>query len=248
MSSITALDESQREAARVAGFTFLFGMVIVILANYGINFRLIVPSSAVETARNIVAQETLFRINIAANLVYVGNVVIELAALYTVLKPVDRTLALAAAFCRLVFALMWSVSALGSLGALRLLGNAAYLPVFQADQLHTLARLQIAVGFDAYYVGLPFWGFASLVCSYLWLKSRYIPRALAGFGIVSSAWCVICAFAFIVFPRFEATVNAYWFDVPMTIFELSLGLWLVFKGLSSAGLAGPAKTRPEAST
>ena len=241
MNSISAFDESQSKAARVAGITFLFGMAIVILANYGINFRLIVPDNAVDTSRNIMAHETLFRINIACNLIYVVNVVVQIAALYVVLKPVNRNLALVAAFCRLVFALMWGVTALDSFGALRLLGDAAYLPVFQADQLQTLARLHIAASFDAYYVGLPFWGLASTVCSYLWFKSRYIPRALAAFGVISSAWCVICAFAFIVFPHFDTTVNSYWFDVPMTIFEMALGLWLLFKGLSASVMGRPDK-------
>jgi hypothetical protein len=237
--TISTIDESQRKAARVAGFTFLFAMAIVVLANYGINFRLIVQGNAVDTARNIMAHETLFRINIACNLIYVVTVVALLAALYVILKPVNRNLALVAAFCRLVFALMWGVTALNTLGALRLLGDAAYLPVFEAVQLQTLARLHIAASFDAYYVGLPFWGLASAVCSCLWFKSRYIPRALAAFGVISSTWCVICAFAFIVFPHFDATVNAYWFDVPMVIFEMTLGLWLLFKGLSPSGLAGP---------
>ena len=238
------IDESQRKAARVAGFTFLFAIAIVVIANYGINFRLIVPGNAVDTARNIMAHETLFRLNIACNLIYVVNVVVLLSALYVILKPVNRNLALVAAFCRLVYALMWGVTALNMLGALRLLGDAAYLPVFEANQLQTLARLHISI--DAYYVGLPFWGLASTVCSYLWFKSRYIPRALAAFGVISSAWCVICAFAFIVFPHFDATVDAYWFDLPMLIFEMALGFWLLFKGLNPSRLAGPDQAHDRA--
>jgi hypothetical protein len=58
--TISTIDESQRKAARVMGFTFLFAMAIVVLANYGINFRLVVPGNAVDTARNIMAHETLF--------------------------------------------------------------------------------------------------------------------------------------------------------------------------------------------
>lgn len=235
------IDESQRKAARLAGFTFLFAIAIVVIANYGISFRLIVPGNAVDTARNIMAHETLFRLNIACNLIYVVNVVVLLSALYVILKPVNRNLALVAAFCRLVYALMWGVTALNMLGALRLLGDAAYLPVFEADQLQTLARLHISI--DAYYVGLPFWGLASTVCSYLWFKSRYIPRALAAFGMISSAWCVICAFAFIVFPHFEVAVNAYWFDMPLVIFEMALGLWLLFKGLRPSGTTEPDRAQ-----
>lgn len=233
------VDEPQRKAAKVAGFSLLFAMAIVVVANYGINFRLIVPGNAVDTARNIMAHETLFRLNIACNLIYLITVVALLAALYVILKPVNQTLALVATFSRLIFALMWGVTALDTLGALRLLGHAAYLPVFQADQLQVLARLHLAASFDAYYVGLPFFGLASMVCSILWLKSGYIPRTLAAFGVVSSAWCVVCAFVFLVFPHFDATVNAYWFDTPMALFEMALGFWLLFKGLT--GLAGPMR-------
>lgn len=231
--TISTINESQRKAARVVGFTFLFAIAIVVLANYGISFRLSIPGNAPETARNIMANETLFRINIACNLIYSATIGVLLAALYVILKPVNRTLALAAAFCRLVVALMWSATALNMLGALRLLGDAAYLPVFGADQLQTLARLRLDASYDAYYVGLPFWGLASTVCSYLWFKSRYIPRALAVFGVISSAWCVICAFAFIVFPNFSATVDAYWFDMPLVIFEMATGFWLLIKGIAA---------------
>ncbi len=235
MNSIGDYSDSQRRAARIAGLAFLFAIVIVILANYGINFRLIVPDNAVDTARNVMTHATLIRLNVACNLIYVVTIVILLTALYVILQPVNRSLALLATFCRLLFALMWTVTAINMLGALRLLGDAAYLPVFQADQLQTLARLNIASNHDAYYVGLPYWGLASTICSYLWFKSRYIPIALALFGVISSAWCVICAFAFIVFPHFDTQVNAYWFDSPMVLFEMALGLWLVFKGLSPSG-------------
>jgi len=237
--AISTIDESQRKAAKVAGCTFLLAMAIVVFANYGINFRLIVPGNAADTARNIVAHETLFRLNIACNLVYVVNILVLLTALYVILKPVNRGLALMAASCRLVLALMWGITALNTLAALRLLGHAAYLPVFNVGQLQTLARLHLVSTYDAYYVGLPFWGVASTVCSYLWFKSRYIPRALAVFGVIPSVWCMICAFIFIVFPDFDAAVNAWWFDLPMVVFEMTLGLWLLFKGLSPSGPVGP---------
>lgn len=219
--------------------------MIVVVANYGINFRLVIPNNAVETARNIMAHETLFRVNIACNLIYVVNVLVLLSALYVILKPVNRHLALVAVSCRLLLALMWGITALNSLGALRLLGDAAYLPVFDAEQLQTLARLHITSNFDAYYVGLPFWGLASTVCSYLWFKSGYIPRALAAFGVISSAWCVICAFGFIALPHFETVVGLWWFDVPMVIFETVLGFWLLLRGLRPARTADPENAGAE---
>jgi Domain of unknown function (DUF4386) len=164
---------------------------------------------------------------------YGACVVVLLAALYVILKPVDRILALIGAIFRLVFAVLWLLSTLNLLSALRLLGSANYLQVFEANHLQSLARLQIAANFDDYYVGLPFFALAATLCGYLWFKSGYIPRSLAAFGVIASAWCVICAFIFLVFPSFEKTVNGYWFDSPMAIFELAVSFWLLFKGLKT---------------
>ena len=229
--SNSTIDESQRTAAKVAGFACLFGMAIVVFANYWLLNPLIVPGNAAETARNIMAHERQLRLTVTCFLIYSADVVVLLAALYVILKPVNRGLALVGAFFRLVFALMWLLTTLNLLSALRLLGSASYLQVFEADRLQALARLDLAANFDAYYVGLPFFGLASTVCSYLWFKSNYIPRGLAAFGVVSSAWCVICAFVFLIFPDFNKTVNDYWFDSPMALFELVLSFWLLFKGL-----------------
>ena len=118
------------------------------------------------------------------------------AALYVIFAPVNRGLALAGALFRLVFVMLWLVAPLNSLGALRLLGDSTYLQVFEPERLQALARVQIAASFDDYYVGLPFFGLAATVCAWLWLKSNYIPSGLAIFGVIASAWCVLCAFVY----------------------------------------------------
>jgi len=234
-----AIDQSQHKAAKVAGFTFLFAIAIVIFSNYSVNFRFIIPDNAVDTARNIMAHETLFRINIVSNLIYLVTLIVMFTSLYVILKPVNRNLALAALFFRLVYGLMWGFIAINTLAAIRLFGDASYLPVFEANQLQTLSRLHLSSSWDTYYVGLPFWGLASAVCSYLLFKSRYVPRVLAIFGIVSSVWCVFCGFTFLIFPDFGKSVHLALFDVPLTIFEITLGFWLLFRGLRPGGVAYP---------
>jgi hypothetical protein len=225
------IDNSQRTAAKVAGFSGLFAMAVVVFANYGLLNPLIVPGNAAETARNLVAHEIQVRVVATCFLTYSISVIVLLAALYVILRPINRTLALVGALFRLVFAMLWLLATLNLLGALRLLGSAPYLQVFEADRLQALARLSVAANFDDYYAGLPFFGLAATVCAYLWLKSNYIPKGLAVFGVISSAWCVICAFVFLIFPHFNKVVNDYWFDSPMAIFEMVLSFWLLFKGL-----------------
>jgi len=229
--TISTIDDSQRKVAKVAGFSGLFAVAIVVFANYALLNPLIVPGNAAETARNLVAHETQVRVVATCFLTYSASVIVLLAALYVILRPVNRTLALVGALFRLVFAMLWLLATLNLLGALRLLGSAPYLQVFEADRLQALARLSVAANFDDYYAGLPFFGLAATVCAYLWLKSNYIPKGLAVFGVISSAWCVICAFVFLIFPHFNRIVNDYWFDSPMAIFELVLSCWLLFKGL-----------------
>jgi len=225
------IDNPQRIAARVAGVSGLLAVVIVIFGNYALLGPLVVPGKAAETAQNFAAHQTQIRVALICFLTYGLSVVVLLAALYVILKPVDRLLALIGALFRLAFALLWLLTTLNLLGALRLVGNAPYLQALESNHLQVLARLQIAASFDDYYVGLPFFALAATICSYLWFKSGYIPRSLATFGVIASAWCVICAFVFLIFPSFDKTVNAYWFDSPMAIFELMLSVWLLSKGI-----------------
>jgi len=234
--TISTIGESQRTAARIAGIAFPISFATVVAVNFGIFARLIIHGNPPETARNILAHETLFRIGVAGDMIYCVGDVVLLTALYVILKPVSQNLALLAAFGRLVHGLTWLLATLNLFTALRLLSDAEYSRAFGPDQLPALARLYLS-GFDAYYVGLLFWGLGATVGSYLWFKSNYIPRALAVFGVISSAWCAACTLVFYIFPDFPKVVNLWLFDSPLAIFELALSFWLLFKGLSPYGVA-----------
>jgi len=225
------IDNSQRTAAKVAGIAGILAFALVVFGNYVLLGPLVIPRNAVDTARNILAHQTQFRFAAVCFLTYAVGVVVLLSALYVILAPVNRGLALAGALFRLVFAMLWLIAPLNSLAALRLLGDTPYLKIFEPDRLQALARVQIAGSFDDYYVGLPFFGLAATVCAWLWLKSRYIPRGLSIFGVIASAWCVFCAFVYLIFPQFNKIVNDYIFDSPMALFELIVSIWLLFKGL-----------------
>src|SRR5437870_2365316 len=238
------IDNTQRTAAKIAGIAGLLAFALVVFGNYVLLGPLIIPRNAVDTARNILAHETQFRLALICFITYGIGVIALATALYVILAPVNRGLALAGALFRVVFAMLWLIAPLNSLAALRLLGDAPYLKIFEPDRLQALARVQIAGSFDDYYVGLPFFGLAATVCAWLWLKSNYIPKGLAIFGVISSVWCVLCAFVFLIFPNFNKIVNDYVFDTPMAIFELVVSLWLLVKGLQPSRIA-TAHHRPE---
>jgi hypothetical protein len=235
----SGVDGAQRTAAKVAGAAYLITFATVVFVNFGIHDRLIVRHNAAETARNILTHERLFRVGIAGDVAYCSGVVVLLTALYVILKPVNRGLALLAALWRLAWVFMWLGMTLNLVNALRLLSNPDYQRASEVERFQDLAMFYLGSSFDYYYVGLLFGALASTVCGYLWFKSRYIPRTLAAFGVIASAFCAGCTFIFYIFPRFENIVSLWWFDTPMAIFEITLSFWLLFKGLQPYGVAKP---------
>src|SRR5437763_14409306 len=133
--TITQIDNTQRTAAKVAGWSGLITFAIVVFGNYVLLNPLLVAGDAAATAQNVVAHQTQLRITIVCFLTYSLGVVVLLTALYVILKPINPGLALSGALFRFVFALLWLLAPLNLLGALRLLSNANYLQAFEPDQI-----------------------------------------------------------------------------------------------------------------
>lgn len=233
--AISTTDESQRKAASVAGFMYVFLMVTAIFAEIYIPSKLIVSGNVAETARNIMASERLFRISIAFDLITFAGDVVLIIALYTLLKPINQNLALLAAFWRLVETAILVVVTVTSIVVLLLLSGADYLQAFSTDQLQALARLSISLHTAGFNIGGIFLGLGSTVFSYLLFKSKYIPRTLAGWGIFASLLLLISFFAILVFPNLAGVLTPACY-VPIFIFEVTVGLWLLVKGVRPSGV------------
>jgi hypothetical protein len=231
--AISVPDESQQKAARVAGFSYLVALLFANFAEFYVAAHIVVYNDAATTAQNVMAHELLFRLGIAGNLIVFALDVVLIIALYVILKPVNRNLALIAACWRLIETATMVVVALSDLDVLRLLSGAEYLRVFEADRLQALARLSIGAHGAAYSIGLLFFGLGSTLFGYLWIKSNYVPKALAAWGLLSSVLVLITAFALVVFPEIAKRVIPGCY-VPIFVFELIMGFWLLFKGLRPA--------------
>ena len=225
------VDETQRKAARVVGAAYLSVLIPAVFSEFYVLGRLVVSDNAAQTALNIVAHERLFRAGIASNLAVFAIDVALIAALYVVLKPVNRILALMAMGWGLIETTILVVATLNDFDVLRMLSGAGYLQGFEPDRLHALARLSIGGHRTAYNVALVFAGLRSTVFCYLWFKSRFIPRALAGGGIVASLLMGLCAYLFIIFPELANVVPVGLYGGPIFLFELTIGFWLLVKGI-----------------
>lgn len=226
-----AVDPSQRTAARVAALAYLIPVAFILTANFGIRGRMFVHGDTAETIRRIAASASLFRLSVAFDLVYCVGAVVLLAALYVVLSPVSRHLAFLASVLKLVYAVTAVLMALSLLNVVRLATDASYAVALRPEGVQALVRLNSSAAGHQYYVGLAFWALSSTIFGWLWLKSGYIPRPLAWIGVVSAAWCAFCTFVYISNPAFSHVVNLWWFDSPFALFDLTLSVWLLIKGL-----------------
>ncbi len=241
--TIGTIDESQRKAAKVVGLFYLFALPPAIFAEFYVRTRVITLDNAAQTARNIMAHERLFRLGTASNLTVFALDVVLILALYVVLMPVNRGLALLATGWGLVETATLVFVTLSDFDVLRILSGADYLHAFEANRLQALARLSVSAHADAYNVGLVLAGLRSTAFCYLWLKSRFIPRALAAWGMLASFLMGGCAFSFIIFPELAKVVPVEIYGAPIFFFELTMGFWLLLKGLPPPGAAPEPRER-----
>ena len=233
--TIPTIDQSQQKAARVVGFAYLFAMGTAVFAEFHVHGRLIVSGNAAQTAQNIMAHQQLWRLGMASNLLCFLTDVALIAALYVILKRVNSSLALFAASLRLVETSFFIAVTLNDFDVLQALSGADYLKTFGGDRLQALAMLSIAAHGDRYNAGLVVFGLGSTVFSYLWFQSHYIPRALAAWGVFSSLLVATGSFALLIFPSFEKVLLPTYFT-PIFIFEVTMGFWLLLRGLRPHGL------------
>jgi len=238
--TIGTIDQTQRRAATVVGLAYLFALPPAIFAEFYVRTHLIAFDDAARTARNIMAHERLFRLGIASNLFVFSLDVVLITALVVVLMPVNRSLALLAMGWGLIETATLIVVTLSDFDVLRILSGADYLHAFEANRLQALARLSVSAHADVYNVGLVLAGLRSTVFCYLWFKSRLIPRALAAWGVGASFLMGGFAYAFIIVPEVAKLIPVEAYGGPIFLFELTMGFWLLLKGLR---LPGPGPDR-----
>ena len=229
--AIYAVDESQRRAARVAGVLYLLTILAANLTEFYVRRQLMVHGDAVQTATNIAAHEQLFRLGIASDLLMLAGHIALAVALYVILKPVSRNLALVAMFWWLVECSVAAATLGIDFAAVHSL-TGSNLPALNSEQLQSLARLLISLDAGGNRIAALFFGLGSSLCCYLWFKSRYIPRVLAAGGILASLVHTFIPFSTIVFASLaDAPLRRARSGIPIAIFEIVVGFWLLIKGI-----------------
>ena len=101
---------SQQQAITITGFSYLMVFIVGIFANFFALDKLIVQRDTITTFNNIVSNQSLFRFGIAGWLFVIVCDTLVAWGLYILLKPVNKSISLIAAWFRLVFVAIFACS------------------------------------------------------------------------------------------------------------------------------------------
>ena len=216
-------------SARIAGFTFLFyiavafpSMVLVGRATGG-------EGTAAKLA-SVAAHVSDVRLGTLLGLLGCFAAVVLAVTLYGITRDVDHEVAMMVMACRTGEGVLGVVGIPNTLGLVWLAtsGGAPGAPdaaAASAVGAYLLMPAQSAM------IGAPFFALGSLAFSYLLLRGRLVPVALAWLGVLASVLVAVCLPLQLSGYLTGKLTQLMW--LPMLAFEVPLGLWLLIRGVAA---------------
>jgi hypothetical protein len=99
------------------------------------------------------------------------------------------------------------------------------------DYFVTIGEIFKMGGFYAYQIGMAIWGMGGLLFVAVLFKSKIVSRVFSIWGFVGYAVFI----AGTIFELFGSSVGVM-LAIPGGLFEISLSVWLIFKGFNSAAI------------
>jgi hypothetical protein len=223
-----APDRSRQKLARLAGFLYLAYIALFAFATF-VRHKPFVWEDPAAMARNIADSEWMIRIGfmstIVADLLFLSTA----WALYVLLKPVGKNLALLFVLFNLAGVAVESVYTLIHFQSLLLLGGSDYLHAFKPDQLQALSMFFLNLGGSSDMVTTLFYGVWLFPLGYLVFKSGFLPRFLGVLLLLDGVSLMICFIQLCLFPAYQKLTYPL-FPI-MFIAEFGLAMWLIVKGV-----------------
>lgn len=214
-------------SARLAGFAFLFyiaaGLASVILFGRA--------TGAEGTALLARVAEHAAEVRLAAVLTLLCSfaALVLAVTLYGITRDEDHELAVLAMTFRVAEGVLGGFSAIPMLGLLWL-GTAGGANAPDAAAAHALAAYLLIGEDTSPTITATLFAVGSTIFSYLLLRGRMVPVALAWLGVAASVLLVVGL------PlRLGGVVGGPLFEIvwlPMLVFEVTLALWLIVKGVT----------------
>jgi hypothetical protein len=214
-----------RTNARIAGVAFLLYIAAGLLSL--VLFGRAKGEGTAATLAGIAAHATEVRIVVLLALVMSFCAIALGVTLYALTHKQDRDLAILAMICRVGEGLLGASSIPATLTLLWLAtatGPSAPDTVVAQTLVPWLLREDVTLSATFFAVG-------STIFSWLLLRGRMIPAALAWLGVAASLLLLVCLPLQLAGFLRGALTSYQW--APMALFEVILATWLILKGVSA---------------
>ncbi len=222
--------DTNNKLARAAGFLYLIIIIAGGFAEAFVREGLAVPGNAVATAHNILASEQMYRYGFVADLVVLISGTILSFIFYILFKPVNKNLSLLALLFAIKAGAVMAINLLSQLAPLLLLHSPSYQKTFSIEQLQTLSLFFLNLQSQGYNISLLFFAFYFPIIGYLIYTSNFLPRILGVIYTLAGLGYLINSLGWFLFPHLAAYLFPYVL-LPAGIGEISMSLWLIFKGV-----------------
>jgi hypothetical protein len=220
---------TRRTSARVAGFTYLFYIVVGVTGLLVGRGATAGEGTAAKLA-SIAQHAPQVRADLVLGVVTSFTALALAVALYGITRDEDQELAVLALACRVAEGVLPGISILATLGLLWL-GTAAGANAADAAAARALGALLLQVRGWNTTIGATFFAAGSTVFSWLLLRGRMIPAPLAWLGVLGSVLLVVGLPLQLAGLLHSPVTQLIW--LPVAAFELTLGPWLLIKGVPS---------------
>ncbi len=221
-----------RENARVAGLLYL---VVVLLGPFVLLYvpgKILVPGDAPATVANLLAQESLFRIGIAAGIVSQVFFILSVLALYRLFQHVDRQLAVVMAVLILAQIPLGILGTAVQVSTLNLARGGEILAGFEGAQRDDLVLLLMHADGKGVLVSQVYWGLWLIPLALLAIRSGFIPRILGVWLFANGIAYVAMSGASLFLAEHANTVRTV--AMPLLFGEMALMVWLLILGWKRA--------------
>lgn len=220
--------KSQMFWARLAGFLYLFTYVVP-MTGWAITGRYELAGNFAETAHRVMSAELPYRFGLFCLILNSPLCILLAMGLYAALKPADSTLALFGLLFRLAENTVAAAFALLDFVAVKAYSSAEISGAFAPKQLNAFFALLTEADAVQFNVSMVFLGIGSAFFFYVFFNSGYIPKALSILGLCAAPIFTAVSLGYLLWPQYAATLRLGW--IPMALAEISIGLWLLIKGV-----------------
>jgi len=233
--------------ARLAGFMFLFYIATGIAGAVLFNQATAGETAAARLA-SIASHAPQMRLSIVFTLITIFNAIILGMALYALTRDEDPDLALLALACRIGEGVINAIPTIAMLILFSLATGAATTAASDVAATNVVGSLLLKVQGASITVGATVFAVGSMLFSYLFLRARSIPVWLAWLGMLASILLIVMlpleGLRLIQGPLAELM----W--LPALVFEVTLALWLLIKGVKlpvrQTGASAPSSSSASA--